>query len=114
VRKRLTEIRTCACVKAFSSSRRFWLGLGVFGALPLMIGIAHDLHGRGVRIDLRLHDDGRHGADRSRLAAEGARSTTAASCILRRSWGIIVLAVAVLPILGVGGMQLYGQRHRGR
>jgi trk system potassium uptake protein TrkH len=62
--------------------------------------------GRGVRIDLRAHDHRRHGAD-------GPRRLPPSILLYRQllQWlggiGIIVVAVAVLPMLGIGGMQLY-------
>ena len=64
------------------------------------------VHGRGVRIHVRPHDDGRDDTD-------GLDALPESILWYRQQlqWlggmGIIVLAVAILPMLGVGGMQLY-------
>ena len=86
----------------------FWTVLGTFGAAPLYFAdaLVAVTDRRGVRVDVRADDDRRHGADRSRRAA-----TSILYYRQQLQWlggmGIIVLAVAVLPMLGVGGMQLY-------
>jgi trk system potassium uptake protein TrkH len=84
----------------------FWLVLSAFSALPLMIGGHLDF------VDAFFEAT-------SAFTTTGATvmtglDTTAKSVLFYRSelqWiggmGIIVLAVAVLPLLGVGGMQLF-------
>jgi trk system potassium uptake protein TrkH len=84
----------------------FWLVLSAFSALPLMIG------GHLNFVDAFFEAT-------SAFTTTGATvmtglDTTAKSVLFYRSelqWlggmGIIVLAVAVLPLLGVGGMQLF-------
>jgi len=86
----------------------FWLVLGVFGALPLYLDKA--LH---ISVTDAVFES------MSGLTTTGATVITAlddlprAILIYRQQlqWmggmGIIVLAVAILPMLGVGGMQLY-------
>jgi trk system potassium uptake protein TrkH len=86
----------------------FWVVLGGFGALPFVLG--HNLH-------MSVSD--------AIFESVSGLTTTGATVILgldrlppsilyyrqQMQWlggmGIIVLAVAVLPMLGVGGMQLY-------
>ena len=86
----------------------FWLVLGLFGALPLYL---LDLPGLGVA--------GAVFESFSGLTTTGATVITGLDTLPRSllfyrqqlQWfggmGIIVLAVAILPLLGVGGMQLY-------
>jgi trk/ktr system potassium uptake protein len=84
----------------------FWFGLGVFGALPLMLGVPMGF------TDAVFESI-------SGFTTTGATVLTGLdempkSLLYYRSqlhffggMGVIVLAVAVLPMLGVGGMQLY-------
>jgi trk system potassium uptake protein TrkH len=86
----------------------FWFGLGTFGALPLLFLETPDISFTDAMFE-----------SMSGLTTTGATVLTgldskAESLLYYRSqlqWlggmGIIVLAVAVLPMLGVGGMQLY-------
>lgn len=84
----------------------FWTVLGSVGALPLFLGKPKPHHYRCFLNRLRVNHHGRH-------YAGGAGFITARHSLYRQmlQWfggmGIIVLAVAILPILGVGGMQLY-------
>jgi len=84
----------------------FWFGLGVFGALPLMIGIPMTF------TDAVFESI-------SGFTTTGATTLTGLDTLPKAlvyyrsqlhffgGMGIIVLAVAVLPMLGIGGMQLY-------
>jgi len=86
----------------------FWLGLGSFGALPLLL--SHFL-------EMSLTDAVFEAV--SGLTTTGSTTLTGLDTLPRSilyyraqlHWlggmGIIVLAVAILPMLGVGGMQLY-------
>ncbi|MDY6941448.1 MAG: TrkH family potassium uptake protein [Pseudomonadota bacterium] len=86
----------------------FWAGLGLLGSVPLMFGSGADL---GVTDAVFESVSG--------LTTTGATvivglDTLPPSILYYRQqlqWlggmGIIVLAVAILPMLGVGGMQLY-------
>lgn len=86
----------------------FWLGLGTFSGLPLVFS---------TRPDLTVTDAMFEAV--SGLTTTGATALTGLdglppSILYYRSqlhWlggmGVIVLAVAILPMLGVGGMQLY-------
>ncbi|MEF3193743.1 MAG: potassium transporter, partial [Halothiobacillaceae bacterium] len=86
----------------------FWTVLGVFGALPFYLA---------ERPDMSLTDAVFEAI--SGLTTTGATVLTGIddlphSILFYRQWlqwlggmGIVVLAVAILPMLGVGGMQLY-------
>ena len=92
----------------FLITAMFWTVLGIFGALPFA-----------------LHDGGQMSASDAIFESISGLTTTGATVItgldeLPRSllfyrqqlqWlggiGVIVVAVAILPMLGVGGMQLY-------
>jgi trk system potassium uptake protein TrkH len=86
----------------------FWIVLGVFGAIPLLLLVSPVMSPTDAVFE-----------SMSGLTTTGATVITnleqqARSVLYYRQqlqWlggmGIIVLAVAVLPILGVGGMQLY-------
>ena len=86
----------------------FWLGLGSFGALPLLLAQTPDMSVTGAVFEAV-----------SGLTTTGATVLTGLDTLPRSilyyraqlHWlggmGIIVLAVAILPMLGVGGMQLY-------
>jgi trk system potassium uptake protein len=85
----------------------FWVVLGLAGrAAAAGRDSDHELHGRGVRVRVRLHHHRCDGAGRARHAA-----ALGAVVPQQTQWfggmGIIILAVAILPVLGVGGMQLY-------
>jgi trk system potassium uptake protein TrkH len=86
----------------------FWIGLGTFSALPLAFSTRPDMSVTDALFEAV-----------SGLTTTGATTLTGLdslppSILYYRSqlhWlggmGIIVLAVAILPMLGVGGMQLY-------
>lgn len=86
----------------------FWLGLGSFGALPLLLAQTPEMSLTGAVFEAV-----------SGLTTTGATVLTGLdnlpkSILYYRAqlhWlggmGIIVLAVAILPMLGVGGMQVY-------
>jgi trk system potassium uptake protein len=86
----------------------FWLGLGTFSSLPLVFSTRPDLSVTDAMFEAV-----------SGLTTTGATALTGLdalppSILYYRSqlhWlggmGVIVLAVAILPMLGVGGMQLY-------
>ncbi|MFP8966967.1 TrkH family potassium uptake protein [Pokkaliibacter sp. CJK22405] len=86
----------------------FWLVLGLFGAIPLAISLQPNLSVTDAIFE-----------SMSGLTTTGATVITGidilpASILYYRQqlqWfggmGIIVLAVAILPMLGIGGMQLY-------
>jgi trk system potassium uptake protein TrkH len=86
----------------------FWLGLGSFGALPLVLAQTPDMSVTDAIFEAV-----------SGLTTTGATvltglDTLPKSILYYRAqlhWlggmGIIVLAVAILPMIGVGGMQLY-------
>ena len=86
----------------------FWLGLGSFGAVPLLLAQSPDMSVTDAIFETV-----------SGLTTTGATVLTGLdnlpqSILYYRAqlhWlggmGIIVLAVAILPMLGVGGMQLY-------
>lgn len=86
----------------------FWLGLGSFGAVPLLLATNPDMSVTGAIFEAV-----------SGLTTTGATVLTELDSLPRSilyyraqlhllgGMGIIVLAVAVLPMLGVGGMQLY-------
>ncbi|MSR09989.1 MAG: potassium transporter [Gammaproteobacteria bacterium] len=86
----------------------FWLGLGSFGALPLVLAQNPDMSVTGAVFEAV-----------SGLTTTGATVLTGLDSLPKSilyyraqlHWlggmGIIVLAVAILPMLGVGGMQLY-------
>ncbi len=86
----------------------FWLVLGLSGALPLYVA---------VRPSMSLADavfESISGLTTTGATVITSIDTLPASILLYRQllqWlggmGIIVLAVAILPMLGVGGMQLY-------
>jgi trk system potassium uptake protein TrkH len=105
VRKRLEELRLR---DGFLIVAAFWFGLGSVGALPFLFMEAPSLSFTDAMFEAM-----------SGLTTTGATVLTgldymAQSLLYYRQqlqWlggmGIIVLAVAVLPMLGVGGMQLY-------
>lgn len=86
----------------------FWAGLGLFGALPLWLADAAQLSVTDAIFE-----------SISGLTTTGATVITGLDTLPKAllfyrqllQWlggmGIIVLAVAVLPMLGIGGMQLY-------
>jgi len=86
----------------------FWLGLGSFGAVPLLLAQSPNMSVTGAVFEAV-----------SGLTTTGATVLTGLDSLPRSilyyraqlHWlggmGIIVLAVAILPMLGVGGMQLY-------
>jgi trk system potassium uptake protein TrkH len=86
----------------------FWLGLGSFGAVPLLLTGAPELSVTDAFFEAV-----------SGLTTTGATTITGLDSLppsilyyrAQLHWlggmGIIVLAVAILPMLGVGGMQLY-------
>jgi trk system potassium uptake protein TrkH len=86
----------------------FWIVLGLFGAIPLMLSTAPHL----PAVDAIFESI-------SGLTTTGATVITGLDYLPRSilfyrqqlQWlggmGIIVLAVAILPMLGIGGMQLY-------
>jgi len=86
----------------------FWVVLGLFGAIPLMLSTAPHLRA----VDAVFESI-------SGLTTTGATVITGLDYLPRSilfyrqqlQWlggmGIIVLAVAILPMLGIGGMQLY-------
>ena len=86
----------------------FWLVLGLFGAIPLWLALAPDMTVAQAVFE-----------SMSGLTTTGATVLTGLDQLPRSvlfyrqelQWlggmGIIVLAVAILPMLGVGGMQLY-------
>jgi trk system potassium uptake protein TrkH len=92
----------------FLVAAMFWLGLGSFGALPLVFAQTPDMSVTAAVFEAV-----------SGLTTTGATVLTGLdhlpkSILYYRAqlhWlggmGIIVLAVAILPMLGVGGMQLY-------
>ncbi len=105
VRKRIEELRLR---DGFLIVAAFWLGLGFCGAIPLLL-----LEAPSLSITDAFFES------MSGLTTTGATVLTGLddmpkSLLYYRQqlqWfggmGIIVLAVAVLPMLGVGGMQLY-------
>lgn len=86
----------------------FWLGLGSFGAIPLLLAQVPEMSVTDAVFETV-----------SGLTTTGATALTGLDSLPRSilyyraqlHWlggmGIIVLAVAILPMLGVGGMQLY-------
>jgi trk system potassium uptake protein TrkH len=92
----------------FLVAATFWLGLGAFGALPLLL-----THHPEMSLTEAVFETV------SGLTTTGVTTLTGLDGLPRSilyyraqlQWfggmGVIVLAVAVLPILGVGGMQLY-------
>ncbi len=86
----------------------FWLGLGAFGAVPLLLAATPAMSVTDAFFETV-----------SGLTTTGATVLTGLDSLPRSilyyraqlHWlggmGIIVLAVAILPMLGVGGMQLY-------
>ena len=87
----------------------FWTVLGTFGAAPSVLCRCRDdvVYRCGLRIDVRTDNDG------CATVLTGLDDLPLSILYYRQQlqWlggmGIIVLAVAVLPMLGVGGMQLY-------
>jgi len=92
----------------FLIAATFWLGLGSFGAIPLLLTHVPEMSLTDAVFETV-----------SGLTTTGATTLTGLDDLPRSilyyraqlHWlggmGIIVLAVAVLPMLGVGGMQLY-------
>ncbi|RDL44938.1 potassium transporter [Marinomonas piezotolerans] len=86
----------------------FWTTLGLFGSVPFLLTTSPDLSYTDALFE-----------SMSGLTTTGATILTAIddlpqSILFYRQWlqwlggmGIIVLAVAIMPMLGVGGMQLY-------
>ena len=105
VRKRRNELRTR---DGYLITVLFWLVLGLFGAVPLYLLDMPDLTVADAVFE-----------SFSGLTTTGATVITGLDTLPRSvlfyrqqlQWfggmGIIVLAVAILPLLGVGGMQLY-------
>jgi len=105
VRNRIDELRLR---DGFLIVAAFWLGLGSCGAFPLLLLEAPDLSITDAFFE-----------SMSGLTTTGATVLTGLDTLPKSllyyrqqlQWfggmGIIVLAVAVLPMLGVGGMQLY-------
>jgi trk system potassium uptake protein TrkH len=84
----------------------FWLGLGIFGALPLMLGVPMDFTDAVFESISGITTTGATvlvGLDAMPKSLLYYRS----QLHFLGGMGIIVLAVAILPMLGVGGMQLY-------
>jgi trk system potassium uptake protein TrkH len=104
-RKDLRELRLR---DGFLVAAVFWLGLGAFGAVPLLFTDGPQLSTTDAFFEAV-----------SGLTTTGATALTGLDALPRSilyyraqlHWlggmGIIVLAVAILPMLGVGGMQLY-------
>ncbi len=92
----------------FLVAAMFWLGLGTFGSLPLLFTHAPEMSVADAVFETV-----------SGLTTTGATTLTGLDDLPRSvlyyraqlQWlggmGIVVLAVAILPMLGVGGMQLY-------
>ena len=59
-----------------------------------------------LRVDFRIYDNGRHDPLRSRGSSR-TDSALATFFPLARGMGIVVLGIAILPLVGHGGMQLY-------
>lgn len=105
VRKQRNELRTR---DGYLITVLFWLVLGLFGAIPLYLLELPDLSVADAVFE-----------SFSGLTTTGATVITGLDTLPRAllfyrqqlQWfggmGIIVLAVAILPLLGVGGMQLY-------
>ena len=105
VRKQRNELRTR---DGYLITVLFWLVLGLFGAIPLYLLELPDLSVADAVFE-----------SFSGLTTTGATVITGLDTLPRSllfyrqqlQWfggmGIIVLAVAILPLLGVGGMQLY-------
>ncbi|QJD59845.1 potassium transporter [Pseudomonas sp. gcc21] len=105
VRNRRNELRTR---DGYLITVLFWLVLGLFGAVPLYLLDMPDLSVASAVFE-----------SFSGLTTTGATVITGLDTLPRAllfyrhqlQWfggmGIIVLAVAILPLLGVGGMQLY-------
>jgi trk system potassium uptake protein TrkH len=84
----------------------FWFGLGIFGALPLMLGVPLNFTDAVFESISGFTTTGATvliGLDSMPKALIYYRS----QLHFLGGMGIIVLAVAILPMLGVGGMQLY-------
>jgi trk system potassium uptake protein TrkH len=84
----------------------FWFGLGVFGALPLMLGVPMSFTDAVFESISGFTTTGATvliGIDALPQALVYYRS----QLHFFGGMGIIVLAVAILPMLGIGGMQLY-------
>ena len=106
VRRKLYRDQHLRLRDGFLIVTAFWFGLGVFGALPLMIGVPMTF------TDAVFESI-------SGFTTTGATTLTGVDSLPKAlvyyrsqlhffgGMGIIVLAVAVLPMLGVGGMQLY-------
>ena len=86
----------------------FWFGLGSFGALPLLL-----LETPNISFTDAIFESmsGLTTTGATILTGLDSKSTALLYYRQQLQWlggmGIIVLAVAVLPMLGVGGMQLY-------
>ncbi len=92
----------------------FWLVLGLAGSLPLYLAAAYSLNDMGAMTPMQAIFESISG-----LTTTGATVLTDLDSMPRTllfyrqslQWlggmGIIVLAVAVLPMLGIGGVQLY-------
>jgi len=92
----------------FLITSAFWIVLGVFGALPFLIAPEPDLSLSAAVFE-----------SISGLTTTGATVITGLDALPRSilfyrqqlQWlggiGIVVIAVAILPMLGIGGMQLY-------
>ena len=85
-----------------------WTSLPAFATLPLLIYMPDlSFHRCLFRNGVGHHHDGCHDAVRAGHAA-ACRSICGAACwYWLGGMGLIVLAVAILPLLGVGGMQIY-------
>ena len=94
--------------EGFLLTTLFWVGLGAFGALPFLLSPASALSASDAFFE-----------SLSGLTTTGATiltdiDTLPRSLLLYRQllqWlggiGLVLIAVAVLPLLGIGGMQLY-------
>ncbi len=112
-RGRAALLRHQGAAQRAEAARRLPAGVGGLAAAHGRGGTAADagdaghlVHRRLLRGDVRPLHDRLHRALGSRSPA--ARDQPLAPCAaLFGGMGIIVLAVAILPLLGVGGMQLY-------
>ncbi len=104
-RGRKAELRTR---DGFLITALFWFVLGLFGALPLYFSVGSDLSVTDAIFE-SLSGLTTTGA----TVISGLESLPASTLYYRHQlqWlggiGIIVIAVAILPLLGIGGMQLY-------
>ena len=92
--------------QAFLLTNGSWVMIGIFGALPFMFS---ELNLASLTLFLNLFQASPQQVQQSLLKLKRHRRHIDLACLLQ--WlggvGIVVMAMAVLPMLSVGGMQLF-------